>query len=96
MSASENVELAELQISNAITAMESEEAPSIVHAMLAQTRATLALAEQQRLANIIALAHVADTSDAEVTPMEREAWEALGVRGEGTMRPEIREALGLS
>ena len=30
-------------------------APSIVHAMLAQTRATLALAEQQRIANLIAL-----------------------------------------
>jgi len=50
--ADENVELAELQISKAITAMESEEAPSIVHAMLAQTRATLALAERQHIANL--------------------------------------------
>lgn len=52
MSASENTELAELQISNAITAMESEEAPSIVHAVLAQARATLAVAEQKRIANL--------------------------------------------
>lgn len=72
-------------------------------ALLAQVEATLALVEQQRLlveqqrlANLIALAHVADTRDAEVSPMEREAWEALGVKGPGTMRPEVREALGLS
>ena len=54
-----------------------------------------AIAEQQRIANLIALAHVADTSDAEVTPLERTAWEALGVKHSGEMRPEIAVALGL-
>lgn len=55
----------------------------------------LAIAEQLRVANIIALAHVADTSDAVVTPLEQDAWNALGVQGSGEMRPEIREVLGL-
>lgn len=62
----------------------------------ALVHAALALVEQQRLANIIALAHVADTSDAAVSPLEQTAWEAIGITGSGEMRPEIREALGLS
>ena len=65
-------------------------------ASMAQAHATLALVEQQRIANLIALAHVADMSDATVSPLEQTAWEALGVPGSGQMRPEIKEALGLS
>lgn len=57
MNAAEHVEIAELQISKAISEMEIEEATSIVHAMLAQARATLALVELQRIANIIAYTH---------------------------------------
>lgn len=63
-------------------------------AAVAQVHATLALVEQQRIANLIALAHVADQHD-NVSPLEQTAWEALGVPGSGVMRPDIAAALGL-
>lgn len=63
-------------------------------ATIALTHATLALVEQQRIANLIALAHVADQHD-NVSPLESTAWEALGVPGSGVMRPDIAAALGV-
>jgi len=41
------------------------------------------------------LAHVADSGDADVSPAEQQAWDGLGVRGIGTLRPDIAAALGL-
>lgn len=64
-------------------------------AQLAQVHATLALAEQQRISNLIALANVADLSDVQVTPLERAGWLALGIEGTGEPRPEIAAALGI-
>lgn len=64
-------------------------------AAFAQVHATLALVEQQRIANVIALAQIASDPDAIVTPAERAAWEAIAHPGTGHPRPWIKEALGL-
>lgn|GEM_PF-3309632 len=63
--------------------------------LAAQVNATLALVEQQRIANLIALAYVADSGDADVSPAAQQAWDGLGVRGIGTLRHDIAAALGL-
>lgn len=63
----------------------------------AQVHATLALVEQQRIANIIAIANnVSEDPDVTVTAGERAAWLALcDETSPHSLRPEIREALGL-
>lgn len=68
------------------------------NALLAQAEATLALVEQQRIANLIALATVPGSTGtlevaaahALVIPADDTVWES-----QTTIRPEIREALGL-
>jgi hypothetical protein len=63
---------------------------------LAQVHATLALVEQQRIANLIALASITGPeSEAELTPLETTAWRALGDAETGEMLPSIRKGLGL-
>lgn len=63
----------------------------------AQVHATLALVEQQRIANIIAIANnVSEDPDVTVTDGERAAWLALcDEESPHSLRPEIREALGI-
>ncbi len=66
-------------------------------AEVAQVHATLYLAEQQRIANLIALASSDSSSLASVG---QDALTEMEKRGEGfyspRLRPEIREGLGLS
>jgi len=64
----------------------SEEAPHVELAM-AQVHATLALAEQQRIANLIALATADDIADPLTNNWESGLWE--------TARTQIIEGLGL-
>ncbi len=63
----------------------------------ARLEAQLALVEQQRIANIIAIAsNVSEDPDVPVTAGERAAWLALcNERPPHSLRPEIREALGI-
>lgn len=93
--------VAEAQRSDEITqeqwttfAFETSDASNLYTAIQEQKHATLALVEQQRIANLIALAHVADQHE-NVSPAEQQAWDALGVRGAGTLRPNIAAALGV-
>lgn len=64
---------------------------------LLQAHATLALVEQQRIANIIAIANnVSEDPDVTVTDGERAAWLALCEEDSPhSLLPEIREALGI-
>lgn len=82
----------------AYRAFQQEQAGESSYAMLqmmeAQVQATLALARQQQIANLIALA----TED--LTMLGREAREALGERDAGdpshsTIAPDIAAALGI-
>ncbi|KAM9867067.1 hypothetical protein ACIFOC_00389 [Leucobacter aridicollis] len=57
----------------------------------AQVHATLALVEQQRIANLIALWHGSPVKEEYIGDGER----GLLVSSGGVLRPEIREALGL-
>lgn len=67
------------------------------HFEKAQVHATLALVEQQRIANLIAIAGLTSIDDSiTISPLEQEAWEALGAPVTGEMHPEIRKALGLA
>lgn len=67
------------------------------NALIAQVHATLALVEQQRIANIIAIANnVSDDPEVMVTAGERAAWVALCEEDSPhDLRKEIKEVLGL-
>ena len=75
--------------------MNLDETTAFAH--VGQVHATLALVEQQRIANIIAIANnVSGDPDVTVTDGERAAWLALCDEGSPhSLRPEIREALGI-
>jgi len=63
----------------------------------AQVYATLALAEQQRIANLITIGTMSLIDpDQNIHPMEFAAWRALGLPVTGEFRPEIAKALGVS
>ncbi len=72
------------------------EAGATIGATIAQAHATLALVEQQRIANLIALAtFTASNPDAQILPVERAAWLAIAEDGTGHPTALIREGLGL-
>lgn len=66
-------------------------------ATLSLMKMVAALVEQQRIANVIAIANnVSEDPDVIVTDGERAAWLALcDEESPHSLRPEIREALGL-
>ena len=70
------------------------DASIVATAILVQVHATLALAEQQRIANLIALWSINDTS------FSTAAFDALGSvpttwNGRAELHPHIKEALGI-
>ena len=65
-------------------------------ATLSLMKATLALVEQARIANLIKLGSLtAWESDLPGHPIEHLAFAAIGDPDSGELRPEIREALGI-
>lgn len=66
----------------------------------AQVHATLALVEQQRIANLIALSNAVSGSgwqaEEAVDAVIREVWDESGNRGYAVVADHIKEALGLS
>ncbi len=74
-------------LDHSVESSDKDAAIAMLHtnAAAAQAHATLALAEQQRIANLIALG--------EVRVGKRAAWDFDSPEPE--LRPEIREALGL-
>lgn len=68
-------------------------------AVLAQTHATLALVEQQKVANVIALSQAEDgngwTSEQAVAAVFREHWDDESGQGHCTIAPDIAAALGV-
>ena len=82
------------------TSETSEDAGSIVSMLAAQAHATLALAEQQRIANLIALAalQIASGADGGIDSIvgDGSAFRALDPDGPATpLRPAIARALGI-
>lgn len=74
--------------------MNLDETTAFAH--VGQVHATLALVEQQRIANVIALGSLtAWESELPGHPIEHLAFAAIGDPDTGELRPEIREALGI-
>ncbi len=90
----ENVVAAENAIRNALEWANDEEATSITHAMVANALATVALVEQQRIANLIALGQfrVAPSDIAHFRHVVAQPKDEFSLH----VSPQIAEALGLS
>lgn len=74
-------------------------APLLEASTAAQAHATLALVEQQRIANLIALSQAEDgngwTSEQAIAAVFREHWDDEREQGHCTIAPNIAAALGI-
>lgn len=90
MTAIDHAAEAQVNIDRATLLAENEEATSITHAAVAQAHATLALAEQQRIANLIEIANNAARMAVEGTSDMADYLDLFQ-----KVNPAIMEGLGL-